>query len=355
MGIDRRKFLTGLSVAAVWPVTGRAMRATPAYIAACKDEQGFAAATLTLDGGLIDRISLAARGHGAAISRSRKTAVIFGRRPGQFALPINLQTGRAGPAFFPPPDRRFNGHGCFSADGRYLYAAENNFEAAIGEIGVYNSEDGWRRVEVYPSYGVGPHEVIMLRGQNRIAVANGGIVTHPDLPRQKLNIPTMQPSLAIIDAGTGALVEQALAPSTHHKVSLRHMAEAVNGDIWIAGQNEGSLDQNLPLISVFRAGQGLEYLPESGAAELRGYIGSIAASQDGAFIAVTSPRGGVMQVWDASNRTRIASHLILDVSGIASLSPTGFLASDGAGKFHSDGVVSHVVQGIQWDNHLTRL
>ena len=44
------------------------------------------------------------------------------------------------------------------------------------------------RVGEFPTHGVGPHELLLLGDGRTLAVANGGIETHPDFGRAKLNI-----------------------------------------------------------------------------------------------------------------------------------------------------------------------
>ena len=356
MAIDRRAFLAGIGAAAL-PLGRHAVADTqaPAFIAASRDQQGYASVLLSASGEWLHHLRLPGRGHGVAINQARGLGVIFARRPGAFAAVIGLKTGRPAGGFAPPVDRRFNGHGCFSADGRLLYAAGNAFDDGAGAIGVYDATQAWARVIEIPSYGIGPHEIIMLRGKNSLAVANGGIETHPDLPRQKLNIPTMRPNLSIIDATTGALIEQATAPAAHRLTSIRHLAEAASGDIWFGGQHEGPIDAAAPLIGVFQPGQGLRYLASSTTIDLRGYIGSVVVNRTGDRVAVTSPRGGVFQVWDAKLRSLHTTRRIADVSGVAADHQGGFVVSGGGGRLHRNDRPLAVHKGFAWDNHLSRI
>ena len=55
-----------------------------------------------------------------------------------------------------------------------------------------------------------------------LVVANGGIATHPDLPRVKLNLPTMAPSLCFVDRRSGAL--QAGTDARPRPASAQHPA-----------------------------------------------------------------------------------------------------------------------------------
>ncbi len=122
--------------------------------------------------------------------------------------------------FTTPANRHFYGHGVFSRDGRLLYATEHDNETRAGLIGVYNATGGYKRIGEMPTYGIGPHEVILLSDGKTLAVANGGIETHIETGREKLNLSSMQPSLAFIDSTNGRLISQ-------HKQSAE-LAQAVD-------------------------------------------------------------------------------------------------------------------------------
>ena len=89
---------------------------------------------------------------------------------------------------------------------------------------------------------------------------------------------------------------------------------------------------------------------------LNGYGGSIAFSGDETQIAVTSPRGGVVQVMDCASGALLAEHALLDVCGLATLRE-GFLASTGTGAVARIGTeVEHLATApLAWDNHLIPL
>jgi hypothetical protein len=91
--------------------------------------------------------------------------------------------------------------------------------------------------------------------------------------------------------------------------------------------------------------------------QLDGYVGSIAYSGDGNSIAVTSPRGGVVHMYDASTRMFFRDILLTDVSGIASLEDT-FVVTTGTGQLQSmtrgDSNFSGQID-VKWDNHLVAI
>ena len=199
------------------------------YAAACKGLDGrFAAVIFDADRGTeVARIVLPARGHDIAVrptpGRDGPEVVVFARRPGNFA--VVLGSGDRKPLWFSTrADRYFYGHGVFSADGRLLYTTENDFEAGVGRIGVRDATNGYMQIGELTSGGVGPHDLALMPDKRTLVVANGGIKTHPDTPRLELNLSSMEPSLAYVDAFTGDLVERhALSPAMH-QLSIRHLA-----------------------------------------------------------------------------------------------------------------------------------
>lgn len=84
---------------------------------------------------------------------------------------------------------------------------------------------------------------------------------------------------------------------------------------------------------------------------MKGYVGSVAASRDRKRVAVTSPRGGVLTIWNARTREVAAVRRIRDVCGVAP-GARNFVASDGEGRLWLGGEVVSREDDVQWDNHL---
>ncbi|MEM9221435.1 MAG: DUF1513 domain-containing protein [Pseudomonadota bacterium] len=352
MDLSRRALIAGLSAACL-PLRAGATEDAPAFVAACRRLDGsFAAVVLSGEGDVLLSKTLHGRGHDAAIRKNPPTAVMFARRPGTFALVIELDGSGRTTAFAPPPSRRFAGHGFFSPDGKTLFATENDFEGERGVIGLYDATDGYRRVGEFSTYGMGPHEALLLSDGRTIAVANGGILTHPDYPRMKLNIPTMAPSLALIDVRNGALLGKAALGDEYHQVSIRHMAEAGSGELWFGGQYEGPKTDTPPLVGTFDADRGLRLVSESErlTAAMNHYVGSVAASLDGGTVLVTSPRGGLVAEWDVAARSLRKTVSLVDACGAAP-AEDGFAVTTGTGVFLRDGAMLGR-ENVAWDNHL---
>lgn len=193
-----------------------------------------------------------------------------------------------------PAGRHFFGHGAFDAEGALLFTSENAVDDSLCVIGVWDAADGFRRIGEFQSGGVGPREIVRAPGGDRLVVANGGIRTHPDRPREKLNLATMRPNLAHIDLTTGAVVDLVEPHETAHSLSLRHIAVRADGLVAVAGQWEGDPFDAPALLTTYRIGDAA-LRPYEAAVEdalaMRGYAGSVAWSVDGSTAAITGPRG----------------------------------------------------------------
>lgn len=353
--IERRAFVKSAGAgfaASLMPGAALALTQSDAVFASAYRDSGghYGVALLSEDGAILHRYPLPARGHDLVRQPGGNALVAFARRPGTFAAIIDL-TRQAEPKIVAAPTgRHFYGHGAFSADGRLLYSTENDFDAARGVIGIYDATNGFHRVGEFDTFGTGPHDLALLPDGRTLVIANGGIETHPDYPRAKLNVPTMTPNLAFVDTGTGDLVTRYALPPAMHKLSLRHLTVDSDGHVWFACQNEGDVTEPLPLIGRASVRSGLFEtfdLPPAETVALRGYVGSIEANRRTGHIAITSPRGGIALQFDPSTGKIARSVRTTDVCGIAPIG-AGFAYSSGEGVFarhrHSLGFDNHIAQ-----------
>ena len=220
--IDRRDFLRAAGAGFAAAMAPRAWADTLAADAVfatafVKRDGSFGAAVLSEAGKILHTVGLPDRGHDVTFDPVSKRSVVFARQPGTFAVVFDHR-GRSQPQTIASvTGRHFFGHGTFSPDGTLLYATENDFDNAAGMIGVYDAKGGFRRIGEFPTHGVGPHELLLLGDGRTIAVANGGIETHPDFGRAELNIATMKPSYVLVDRVTGDLVEKHELPPALHQ------------------------------------------------------------------------------------------------------------------------------------------
>jgi hypothetical protein len=306
--------------------------------------------------------SLPERGHGIAFRRRASECLVFVRRPGHFVLVLQLDTGELLQRIDPAPARHFYGHGAFSADDGLVYATENDYGKGRGCIGVYDCNDGYKRLGEFPSGGIGPHDLALMPDGVTLVVANGGILTHPDQGRAKLNLPTMAPSLAYIDAASGRLLEKvSLAPELH-RLSIRHLDVAADGQVVLGMQYEGDVADEVPLVALHRRGEALR--PLSGPSDIEArtgrYVGDVAFDASGRFALASSPRGNLFTLWDAAKGRFLGARDFTDVCGLSATGHEGrFLVSSGIGALSCfDAVGGELIRlraadaATMWDNHM---
>ena len=350
----RRSVLAGMAAASLSPAVSWAKVGAPAALSAVRDARGrYGLVGLDQGGSITFTLPLPGRGHAAAAHPTDAEAVAIARRPGTFALVIDCRTGRVRRELHAPQGRHFYGHAAFSENGHWLFTTENDFSSGSGRIGVWDRSGGYERIHEFSSHGIGPHEIIRLP-DGALAVANGGIRTHPATGREKLNLETMRPNLSIISPD-GALLDQAEPPPAAHMNSLRHIAVLGNGTIGCGFQWQGDPFAAPSLLATYTHKTGLAQveMDEELLRKLDGYIGSIAATSDTTF-AASSPRGGRIMVFSTENAI-LGAHHAGDACGLASLRQQGCLASDGNGNLHHlKGSKLTLAQShaVSFDNHL---
>ena len=376
MEIDRRTSLRLFAGRLVGPLLPLPLRTAPAgwiFLSArgvdartCRVSGFWATGAQAFD------LPLPARGHSFAAHPGGRIAVHFARRPGRFAYAINLARGAITGQFATPNDRHFFGHGVFSNDGKLLYASENDFEGERGVIGLYDVNDDYKRVGEFASYGIGPHDIGLLSDEKTLVIANGGILTRPDLPRIKLNLPTMAPSLCYVDRLDGKLLQEIRFGRALHQLSIRHLAVGKDDTVAIAMQYEGPAGDLVPLVALHRWARARparcrdgDLRPLEGPAHvsraMKQYCGSVCFDSSGRVIAVSAPRGHLVTFWDVNAGSYLSSARVADGSGVAPAGRPGeFLASSGRGGMLVIDAWSDAVRSLEtaflkagrWDNHL---
>ncbi|HEX7116197.1 MAG TPA: DUF1513 domain-containing protein [Steroidobacter sp.] len=301
------------------------------------------------------------RAHGCAIDPNDPLrAIFFARRPGTIAFELRRDSMQVRKLFETPEGRHLSGHGVFSPQGDLLFVPEHDYERKRGVVSVRDTRS-FRIVDELDTQGIDPHEVALTHGGRELMVANGGILTHPRTFRRKLNIPTMDPSLCLIDVTNGTCREQWRLED--HLLSIRHLALASDGTAAIGLQYEGE-KQNAPgIVALYRPGRGLALLtaPESELGAFKGYVSSVAISEQHDLIAAACPFGERVACWTLSDERYLGSIGAREVYGLSRLADGTVLASQRDGtafaleeiRLRSQFLSFDSAEPIRWDDHWT--
>jgi len=334
------------------------------FLTGHKIENNHFISAMTLNGTELFQTPILNQFHSIAACPLTPDSVIgIPRDPNTHAQIISTQTGKITGSLNPGSDRHFNGHGCFSYDGRFFYASENYFSEQQGSIGVYELSTS-QRIMTIKSYGQGPHELGFLSDKRTLVVANGGVQTLPESGRKELNTATMRPSLAYIDSKTGKRLQQ--HELSDHHLSIRHMTIGADDTVGLAMQYKGRV--NSPALVGFQRGAEPIKLLKSDSEkthwQMDNYTASIAIHPKSGIAGVTSPRGDLITFWDSRKHTFLRALGIIDPGGIA-LSQDGkyFFVTSGTGDLlHIDATTLEIITPrlspwpeAHWGNHFTQL
>ncbi|HMN45611.1 MAG TPA: DUF1513 domain-containing protein [Povalibacter sp.] len=363
MTTSRRNFLIGSAVALGTAAVGLGYRFRSqlqgTLLSAFEDARGDQyVGGVTLESGEVFGARIPMRAHGCAIDpRDPQRVLFFARRPGTAAFELRRDTMQVRQLFETPAGRHLAGHGVFSRDGALVYTPEHDYENARGVVAVRRSSD-FSIVAEIDTQGIDPHEVAWLP-DGSLLVANGGIMTHPRTFRRKLNIATMDPSLCVIDADSGACREQLRLPD--HLLSIRHLAMTANGTTAIGLQYEGEPADAPGIVAVYRPGAGLRLLPspQEQRAHFRGYVASISISEPQQLIAAACPYGNGVACWSTANDEFLGFIAAAENYGLSRLADGTIVASQRDGtayEIDKTPLRSHFLQldsefPLRWDDH----
>ncbi|MBT2773064.1 DUF1513 domain-containing protein [Halomonas sp. ISL-60] len=315
-------------------------------------------AGVALDGQARFMIEVPERCHGGCLRPGSRQAVLFARRPGTRMHVIDGDSRQLAHTIAAGEGCHFYGHGVFDLSGRYLYVTANRLADSAGLVRVYDAANGYAHVRDMPLEGIGPHELRLMPDGDTLVIGLGGIQTHPDYGRVKLNLDTMAPALLLMDRHSGEI--QARHEPSHHQLSCRHLDVAADGTVIAGYQFEGPEWESHPLICRLDAdGHFSELsLPEGVTASLHHYTASVAFSRVSASVLVTAPRGNRVLLLDAEKGRLNANLELPDAAGARCDGNGGFLVSSGQGGLYRvtpDTAAPELLASLElsWDNHLT--
>jgi len=359
--LTRRQFLAS-GAAMVAAGCTPASASSPRFLSAATATNGeHQVAAFDAEGELLFRRALDFRGHEIVVAPDGETAVVVARRPGTLLACVDLADGSLIQQLHAAGNRHFYGHGLYTADGRFLLTSENDFGNRRGVVAIRDAKS-LEVVDEFDSGGVGPHEMRWSVDARTLVVANGGLETHPDYGRRKLNVNLMAPNLAFLDAESGGL-RRRIAPA-HQHTSIRHIDVLADDRVVVAMQQEGESGTDRELVAVAGTDPGIEpmAIPAADLRELRQYTASVCVDRQSGNAIATCPRGNRVTLWQATSGVYKGSLRLPDAAGVAVDRESGdFVVTSGRGMIYRIDARTLKLRdrspvrtpGLSWDNHLT--
>lgn len=366
--INRRQFLFGFGALGLGamgalntlPFSSVGSKQKQWLASGASDNKGnFFLAAFDLSGNLLTKVPLPARAHEILPINSKPGHVlVVARRPGQYILEVNLKTGDIVDNISVAASNRFYGHARLIENDNVLLTTENDYQRGKGLV-VLRDRKSQKVLEQYDSGGIGPHQIAIMpnSNENQIVIANGGILTHPDHGRKKLNLNTMQPNLSYLTLADGK-VQDSFQLDNHH-LSIRHLDVSHAGKVVAGLQYQGASTDEVPLAVSHQGESQLQFLKADMTTwrSMKNYTASVCIHNTTNLVAITSPQAGKLTLWDLTTDEFITSHKLKDVAGIA-VSETDIIASTGRGRTVSQKGSDKPYQiikdfdDIRWDNHM---
>ena len=196
--------------------------------------------------------------------------------------------------------------------------------------------------------------------EQQIVIANGGIQTHPEQARKKLNLNSMQHNLAYMALDSGQIA--AKFELENKQLSIRHLAVSSQGKVVAGLQYQGASTDDVPL-GISHHGEAQLTLLKADAntwRSMKQYTASVCINSNRNTVAITCPKANLITYWQLDSNEFIASHKLKDAAG-ATLIADSFIASTGRGRVISqdEPLKPYQISGnfneLRWDNHMTAI
>lgn len=377
---DRRAFLKLLAAMACYPAVSKAASVVPGeastqsannlVVSAFDDYQGqhYVGAYDLDKGEWLRRVRVSRRYH-SGVSRNFDDAdpsvsnlqlVFVARRPGDQVVVLDLANHQV-VELTATKGRHFYGHAAVDASNR-VWFTENDFENRRSLL-VARSGAGLETIEAeIDLQGIGPHEFRFLDDGRTALIGLGGIETHPDFPRKKLNLDTMHSEILLVDTLSGKIVDRDVPLDP--QLSLRHL-DVSSDEAVIAAQYQGPKYEQFPLVYHYSRKNGLKAFsaPDEVWRSMNQYIASVQINPEVNQVLVTCPRANAVHLFSIKEGAWLSQFRIADPGGACLDDHGRFVVSTGQGDIvclsSNNGVLDlereQEVGDTRWDNHMDRV
>lgn len=231
--------------------------------------------------------------HGVTPHPLHPTRAALFEKKGPGGAEVDLVRGEVLRSISTPSDRKFYGHGAYTADGKLLFTVESLVTDGFkGVIAVRDAADFTIR-GTFPTYGVAPHDVKLVEAGKVLAITNGGF-------DEKLGL---SPSVTFVEIATQKLLERVTIEAQH--LNAGHLALSARGALAVVSAPRDGLpsqEQQPGGVSIRKPGGRLVTMTSS--PEITGrMIGetlSLALHEPTGILGATNPNGHVVTFWNTN-------------------------------------------------------
>lgn len=195
--------------------------------------------------------------------------------------------------------RHFYGHGCFSADGAWLFDAETELATGEGTICVRDGST-LREVDSFPTHGARPHDCMLVDDGATLAITNGGGPADSG----------QTPCVTFVDVKSQRLLER--FEVQRDDVNTGHMAITADGRFAVVSAPREGLSElkHTGIVSVAARGGALRHVTEPAdiVERLVGETLSVCIDAETGTVAATNPHGDLVTFWGLERGEYRGSH-----------------------------------------------
>lgn len=246
---------------------------------------------LDLDAGDADpaRIPLDFLAHGFAVHPGRPHEAALFEKRGPGGAYVDLVARRVLSPIAPLPGHAFYGHGTFTRSGDVVLAVETDLGTRAGVISVRDGKS-FAPLDRFPTFGVRPHDCVLLDEGKTLAVTNGGGDVGAD---------GEMPCVTFVDVAGRKLLERFDVDSP--AINTGHIAFAGRREFAVVSAPREGLPETTSAggISLRVGGGPLRRLTEPAdvLGRMLGETLSVCIHPDRGIVAATCPVGGLLTFW----------------------------------------------------------
>ncbi len=271
-------------------------------------------------------IPLSFLGHGISFDpTSRFRAAVFEKK-GPGACLVDLRERAVTRPIVSPENRRFYGHGGYSADGQLLYATESLVDSNFAGVLSVRDAVSLRELGTVPTHGTSPHDCVLIDEGKTLVVSNGGGPVDGGDP----------PCVCYIELTTGKLLDKVVLDSPLFNTG--HLALSARGDLAIiSAPREGlpSPNEQLGALSIRPLGEDVTTVKKPGSVvqRMKGETLSLTILEAAKLVIATNPFGNLVSMWNLQDATYAGKLELPAPRGVCqSLDKEWFLISHVDGK-----------------------